>query len=153
MANPGWVLSGFPHRVFSRSWTSNSPSTARKHKVPLLVVSALLFLHEYHILSPVWTRERGVIRMPRPSQRVRSEKRVRKRLPGGRRTVQYRQKTFASPRCHLCGQPLAGIPSLSQSAMSKLNRTKKRVGRPYSGQLCHNCHREALKEAARTLQH
>jgi len=89
--------------------------------------------------------------MPRPSQRTRSKKRVNKALPGGGKGVHYKREVSALPRCYLCGQPLAGIPHLSTSEIRKLNRSKRRIWRIYGGQLCHNCLKKALKQAARTL--
>ncbi|MCK4439462.1 50S ribosomal protein L34e [Candidatus Bathyarchaeota archaeon] len=88
--------------------------------------------------------------MPRPSLRTRSKKRVHKTLPGGKKTIHYKRGVTSSPHCHLCGRPIGGIPHLSPSETRKLDRTKKRVCRPYGGQLCPDCLKKALKQAART---
>jgi len=89
--------------------------------------------------------------MPRPSQRTRSKKRVYKTLPGGRKTIHYKQEGNSLPHCHLCGKPLAGMPHSSTTEVRKLNRSKRRIWRIYGGQICPNCLKNALKQNARTL--
>jgi large subunit ribosomal protein L34e len=87
--------------------------------------------------------------MPRPQNRTRSKKRVSKALPGGGHTTTYKQKAVGAACCSICGRPLAGTEHLSKLKASKLNRSKKRVWRPYGGQLCHNCLQTSLRQAAR----
>ncbi|MEM3641787.1 MAG: 50S ribosomal protein L34e [Candidatus Bathyarchaeia archaeon] len=87
--------------------------------------------------------------MPRPAQRTRSRKRVCKALPGGRTGTQFKSEVTASSSCGLCKKPLAGVPRLSPSKMRKLNRTRRRIWRIYGGQLCHDCLKTAIKQAAR----
>ena len=89
--------------------------------------------------------------MPRPSQRVRSKKRIRKASPGGGEKTHYRQKVTSLPHCYICGKPLSGIPHLSTVEVRKLNRSKRGIQRLYGGQICPHCLKTALKQAARTL--
>jgi large subunit ribosomal protein L34e len=91
--------------------------------------------------------------MPKPSQRVRSLKRIRKALPGGRGATHYKAEVGASLSCAVCGEPLAGIPKLTSIKFRKLNRTRKKVSRIYGGQLCHSCLKTALKQAVKNLSH
>jgi len=89
--------------------------------------------------------------MPRPILRTRSRKRVYKVLPGGRTGIHFKREIVGKNRCSVCGGSLAGIPRLLPSEMRKLNRTKRRISRIYGGQICHNCLKNALKKAVRTL--
>ncbi|MGQ9726391.1 MAG: 50S ribosomal protein L34e [Candidatus Bathycorpusculaceae bacterium] len=89
--------------------------------------------------------------MPKPYQQTRTKKRVYKSLPGGSRKLHFKQKPNASPCCSSCGRPLSGIPRITTSEMRKLNRSKRRVWRPFGGQICHNCLKNALKQAARAI--
>lgn len=89
--------------------------------------------------------------MPRPSKRTRSEKRVSKSLPGGGSGIHYKLEATTLQRCQICNQPLAGIRHMSALGASKLNRSKKRISRSYGGQICHNCLKTSLKQAARII--
>ncbi|MGB9854044.1 MAG: 50S ribosomal protein L34e [Candidatus Bathyarchaeales archaeon] len=89
--------------------------------------------------------------MPKPAQRTRSRKRVCKALPGGRTSTHFKLEVTATSSCSHCSKPLTGVPRLSPSKMGKLNRTRRRIWRIYGGQLCHNCLKAALKQAARTI--
>ena len=89
--------------------------------------------------------------MPRPALRTRSKKRVSKALPGGRTKIHFKREIPATARCSVCGNPLAGFPRLLPSEIRKLNRSKRRVSRIYGGQVCPNCLKTALKQAARTI--
>jgi large subunit ribosomal protein L34e len=87
--------------------------------------------------------------MPRPHERTRSRKRVNKTAPSGKKVNRYKQKISATAHCGLCGQPLAGIAHLTPLKASKLSRSKRRVWRPYGGQLCHECLKLNLRQIAR----
>jgi len=89
--------------------------------------------------------------MPKPSQRTRSRGIISKKLPGKGRKTHYKQKAASLLRCDFCHLPIAGIPRTSTSEMRKLNRTKRRISRPYGGQICHSCLKTAIKQAARTI--
>ncbi|MGB9676417.1 MAG: 50S ribosomal protein L34e [Candidatus Bathyarchaeales archaeon] len=87
--------------------------------------------------------------MPQPHLRTRSEKRLRVALPGGRSKMHYKKELTAAPTCALCKKPLAGIPQLTTAKIRKLNRSKRRIWRLHGGKICHNCLKNALKQAAR----
>ncbi|MEM3442737.1 MAG: 50S ribosomal protein L34e [Candidatus Bathyarchaeia archaeon] len=88
--------------------------------------------------------------MPKPSQRTRSRKRVNKTLPGGSEKTYYKKETGTPPHCHLCGRPLSGVPR-NQSELRKLNKSRKRIWRPFGGQVCGNCLKTALSKAVRVI--
>jgi large subunit ribosomal protein L34e len=89
--------------------------------------------------------------MPQPHLRTRSKKRSKVATPSGRTRTHYKKKIGGTLLCHMCGQPLAGISHLNPVEMRKLNRTKRRIWRLHGGNICHNCLKNALKQAARTI--
>ncbi|MEM3577067.1 MAG: 50S ribosomal protein L34e [Candidatus Bathyarchaeia archaeon] len=89
--------------------------------------------------------------MPQPHLRTRSEKRLTVALPGGRNKTHYKNELTTTPTCVLCKKPLAGIPHLTTVKIRKLNRTKRRIWRLHGGKICHNCLKNALKQAARAI--
>ncbi len=90
--------------------------------------------------------------MPRPHERTRSRKHANKTPPSGGGRTQYKEKMTAPRHCCLCGQPLGGATRLSPLKASKLNRSERRVWRPFGGQLCHSCLKIGLRQAARKAQ-
>lgn len=89
--------------------------------------------------------------MPQPHLRTRSRKRLNTKLPGGRGQIHYKKEKTTAPICFVCGQPLAGTPRGGSTEIRKLNRTKRRIWRPFGGQVCHNCLKVALKQAVRVI--
>jgi len=89
--------------------------------------------------------------MPRPHERTRSMKRVNKAAASGKRRTRYKRKINAPAHCRLCGQPLAGIMHLAPLKASKLNKSRKKVWRPYGGQLCHECLKLNLRHVSREV--
>jgi len=87
--------------------------------------------------------------MPRPSQRTRSKKRVKVKLPGGRTTIHYKREKANPARCGRCGQILHGIPRCHPAELRKLPANQRRIERMYGGNLCHNCLKELLKQTVR----
>ena len=84
--------------------------------------------------------------MPRPSQRTRSLRKIKVRLPGGELKVRFEKRKPSKPVCGGCGKPLSGVPRDVPSRIRKLPKTKKRPERPYGGNLCPSCSREKIKE-------
>jgi large subunit ribosomal protein L34e len=76
---------------------------------------------------------------------------MEKSLPGGKNKVYFKKEKPKGPSCFLCGKPIAGFPRLTPSETNKQNRSRKRVWRPYAGQVCHSCLKNALKQTARTM--
>jgi len=89
--------------------------------------------------------------MPQPHLRSRSKKRYKTKSPGGKSQTHYKKEIMKTPKCCVCGNPIAGTSHLSTVETRKLNRSKRKVERPYGGQLCHNCIKKALKQTARNI--
>ncbi|MDH5794367.1 MAG: 50S ribosomal protein L34e [Candidatus Bathyarchaeota archaeon] len=89
--------------------------------------------------------------MPQPHLRTRSRKRLKKASPGGGNRIHYKKEMASTPSCYICGQPLAGTSHLTTAEIRKLNRSKRRIWRLHGGNICHNCLKNALKHAARTI--
>ena len=83
--------------------------------------------------------------MPKPAQRSRSFQKKRVNTPGGRARTHYVKKKPGIARCAACKKPLHGVPSDLPSRIKKLPKTKKRPDRPYGGNLCSACTRQAIK--------
>jgi large subunit ribosomal protein L34e len=62
--------------------------------------------------------------------RTKSNQVRRFRTPGGRLTIQYRNKDVKNLKCSETGQMLNGIPRV---AANKLSRRQRTVARPYGG--------------------
>ncbi|HUW48502.1 MAG TPA: 50S ribosomal protein L34e [Patescibacteria group bacterium] len=86
--------------------------------------------------------------MPRPSERTRSKRRIIRSLPGGGTRTLFKGELGAPLRCALCGQELAGVSNTPKTR--RLNKSRKKVWRPYGGQVCHNCLKTAFRQAVRT---
>ena len=87
--------------------------------------------------------------MPRPSQRSRSKRRVKKKMPGGKTRQSYAARRPKVHKCSKCGIELKGMPRLMPTIAKKSPRTKKTVNRPYGGFLCAKCARDKIKQEAR----
>jgi large subunit ribosomal protein L34e len=92
-----------------------------------------------------------VSKLPRRSKRTRSRKRVTKSLPGAGQRVHYKLKAGAVQRCRICKRPLGGVPRASRFVASKLNRGRKSVQRPFGGQICSDCLKRGLRQAAKNV--
>ncbi|MBI2133250.1 50S ribosomal protein L34e [Candidatus Woesearchaeota archaeon] len=87
----------------------------------------------------------------RPSkQKSRTMRRVFKKTPGGRKTVDYVLRKPKKLVCSNCGRELHGIPRLRPGKLSKTPKTMKRPERPYGGILCSSCSRRRLIDSARS---
>ncbi len=89
--------------------------------------------------------------MPQPHLRTRSKKRSKVTLTSGRNRTHYKMEIVPTPSCAMCGKPLAGISHLSPVRIRKLDRSKRKIWRPYGGQICHNCLKRTLKQSVRVL--
>lgn len=83
--------------------------------------------------------------MPRRALRSRSLRRSKVRTPGGRQITRYERRKPSPAACGSCGGKLAGVPALRPSALGKLAKSSKRPTRPFGGNLCSACSREAMK--------
>ena len=89
--------------------------------------------------------------MPRPSQKSRSLRRISVKTPGGRTTIHYKYSKPNAAKCGNCGAVLKGIVRERPYKMKKIAKTKKRVSRPYGGNLCSKCMRKVFVDKARKL--
>jgi len=89
--------------------------------------------------------------MPAPHLRTRSSKRVDVKSPSSEKRFHYKMETTSTSSCSICGKPLGGIAHLTTVKKRKLNRSKRKIWRPYGGHLCHNCLKIALKQSARII--
>lgn len=87
--------------------------------------------------------------MTKPWQRSRSKKRVKKKTPEGRVTTHFRRKRSGAPRCARCGRKLPGMRARNSKALKRLNRSRKKVNRPYGGNLCSACMRSEIRGRVR----
>ena len=84
--------------------------------------------------------------MPRPTHRSRKGwRRIAVRTPGGELKIHYERRKVNPPRCAICGRRL-NIPRMTPREAREGFRTP---GRPYAGNVCARCLREAIKEAVR----
>jgi large subunit ribosomal protein L34e len=86
--------------------------------------------------------------MVHPSLRSRTKKRKLVRTPGGRLVLHIIDKKRDVPKCAMCGRPLHGFPRVTAR---EERRGLKPPTRPYGGYLCHECLKQGLKRAVRSL--
>jgi large subunit ribosomal protein L34e len=89
--------------------------------------------------------------MPRPSERTKTKKRIRVRVPGGHRNTHFRKEKVNPACCRRCGRVLSGFSCSAPSKISKLSSSEKKVERVYGGQLCPDCLQYLLKREVRNL--
>ena len=87
--------------------------------------------------------------MPEPRFRSRTFKRIKKTLPSGTRTIQHRKPNTQHAKCAGCGKVLKGVARGSNRVMSNMPKSKKRVERPFGGNLCSACARSVIKAETR----
>lgn len=64
------------------------------------------------------------------------------KVPGGNNKIHYKRRTRSTPKCAVTKKPLRGIPRLTNRRFKNLNKSQKKVSRPYGGYMSH----KALKE-------
>lgn len=87
--------------------------------------------------------------MPEPRHRSRTYRRIRTKLPGGENVLHYKKRTPRVAKCANCGVELKGIPRVRDYKMQTLSKSKKRVERPFGGNLCSKCSRSLIKDETR----
>jgi len=87
--------------------------------------------------------------VPEPKFRSRSFKRRKIRTPGDRNIVHYRRGKVEKASCAVCGKVLHGVPRYRGSGLKRVSKSKKTVNRPYGGNLCPACLKDALVEKIR----
>jgi len=74
----------------------------------------------------------------------RTFRRVFRKTPGGRTVKHYKLRKPAKAKCSGCGDVLKGIARGRPSRMKNLPKSQKTVSRPYGGNLCSKCMRQAI---------
>ena len=87
--------------------------------------------------------------MPAPRLRSRSLRRIFRKVPGGRVSLQYKKRKPSPAQCGNCGAVLKGVPRELPFKMKNMPKTKKRPERPYGGVLCSRCMRTKFLEKVR----
>ncbi|GCC11379.1 50S ribosomal protein L34e [archaeon] len=87
--------------------------------------------------------------MVEPRYRTSSVKPRAKRTPGGKVVVHYEKKRVKAPKCARCGRRLEGMKILRPKVLKRVNKSKKKVNRPYGGYLCSSCMRQEIKAKVR----
>ncbi len=87
--------------------------------------------------------------MPRGKHKSRTLRKVFRKTPGGRVVKHYRKRKVKAAKCSLCSVVLKGVTRKIPSKMAKLSKTKKKVSRPFGGNLCSRCARAKIKSLAR----
>lgn len=72
-----------------------------------------------------------------------------RRSPNGRLIVLVRRKKGDAPKCAICKRPLRGIKKYIPYELKHVNKSQKRISRPYGGYICHRCLERIIKEKAR----
>jgi large subunit ribosomal protein L34e len=75
----------------------------------------------------------------------RTFRRIFKKTPGGKTVLTHVLRKPKKAKCAKCGDILKGIARGRPSKMRKFSIIKKTVSRPYGGNLCSKCMREAIK--------
>ncbi|MBI2084482.1 MAG: 50S ribosomal protein L34e [Candidatus Aenigmarchaeota archaeon] len=78
-------------------------------------------------------------------------KKVKRRTPKGRISIQRKREKPSVARCATCKMPLHGIPKLTQNERGKLAKSQRVPSRPYGGNLCADCSREVFRERTRII--
>jgi len=86
--------------------------------------------------------------MPEPRFRSRSLRRVKRKLPGGKTVTHYEKRRPKVTKCAQCNIELKGLQRERPYKMQKLG-SKKKVNRPYGGNLCSKCSRILIKKEIR----
>ena len=87
--------------------------------------------------------------MVKPALRSRSLRRVKRKVPGGRVSMQYKERKVGKPACGKCGDALLGMAHGTLSRVRKHKLSGRRPSRPYGGMLCSACARDAHVAKAR----
>jgi len=82
--------------------------------------------------------------MPVPRLRSRSLRKIFRKVPGGRVSIQYKKRKPKAAKCSNCRAVLKGVPRERPFKMRSMAKTKKRPERPYGGILCSRCMRQTI---------
>lgn len=65
----------------------------------------------------------------------RSMRKLRKRMPGGRKKIAEARKRPSMPVCAVTREVLHGVPRARGTDMTRIQKSKRRPERPYGGML------------------
>ncbi|MFH0986519.1 MAG: 50S ribosomal protein L34e [Candidatus Micrarchaeota archaeon] len=82
--------------------------------------------------------------MVRKALRNKRMRKVFYRTPGGNAAISRKRKKTISASCSICGKELQGV-----NTEKKKSKSMKKMGRKYSGELCHGCAGEVIKKQTR----
>jgi len=82
--------------------------------------------------------------MVRGQYKSHSFRRVSRKTPGGRVSIQYKLRKPKKAHCADCGRPLSGVACERPRKMQNMPKTKKRPSRLFGGMLCSKCLRKRL---------
>lgn len=88
-------------------------------------------------------------KMTRPMHRSRTLRRVKRKTPGGKVSMQYKERKPQPAKCANCGAVLKGVARERPYKMKRLPKSAKRPERPFGGNLCSKCSREKIKAEIR----
>jgi len=86
--------------------------------------------------------------MPSPKHKSGTLRKVIRRTPGGKLSVQHKKRKPQAAKCSECAATLKGVPRALPSKMTNMPKTRKRPDRPYGGSLCSRCTRQKIVETA-----
>jgi len=84
------------------------------------------------------------------SERSRSKRRVKVRVPGGKTKLVYKKRKPSKAKCSSCKAILKGMARENAAKLKRITKTKKRPERPYGGVLCSSCMRKLMVDRARS---
>ena len=88
--------------------------------------------------------------MVRPGLRSRTLRRVKRKAPGARVSLQYKIRKADKPICAQCKSVLHGVAHGIPSKARNATLSGKRPSRPYGGMLCSPCMRKKQIAKARS---
>ena len=83
--------------------------------------------------------------MPKPAQKSTSRRRIKVNIPSGKAVIHYVRRKPNQARCGVCRKQLHGVASGFSAKVRALSKSERRPERPYGGNLCSTCMREAMK--------
>jgi len=77
--------------------------------------------------------------------RSRTFRRVFRKTPGGNTVMHYALRKPSKAKCSICGSVLQGIARARPTKLKNMPKSRRTVSRPYGGNLCSKCMRQAIK--------
>jgi large subunit ribosomal protein L34e len=71
-------------------------------------------------------------------------RKLSRKTPGGRVSVQYKLRKPGKAHCYKCGTILQGVPNERPNKLKKMSKSMRRPERPFGGVLCSKCVRKHI---------